>query len=85
MMHSFENFALSVLARYVGRTLISAEHSSIDLDNETKKSGEEKEVEEEAKEAKDELKNVLTEAEEKDLCAWMAKILGSKKVRQVRT
>ena len=91
LYNSIDDFVMSNIKTFNGRTLVSAEDSSINLDSNSIDKKNDTEIIDEIKsdDKKDEtidnkITQVLSEDESKELCDWLTSILGDKKVRQVK-
>jgi len=81
LYNTIDDFVMTNIGEFGGRSLVSAETSSIDLDGESSKAEKEKDDKSSSADKGDEQsadKKKLTDDEAADFCAWMTSVLGSK-------
>ena len=80
---TIDDFVMKNVKAYNNRNLISAETSTIDLKDISKKAGED---EDESKDKEEDiLMPALSEEDSKKLCTWLTESLGASRVKEVKT
>ena len=83
MYSTIDDFVMKNVKAYNNRNLISAETSTIDLKDISKKAGED---EDESKDKEEDiLMPALSEEDSKKLCTWLTESLGASRVKEVKT
>lgn len=77
LYNTIDDFVMSNIKTFSGRTLISAETSSVDLE-------EIKDEEDSNNDNNNDIKKKLTTSESEELCGWLQFVLEEKKVKQVK-